>query len=90
MDGFTKGFHTGLVALPQFSFECPNLKSAMSAPVKIDDLIKKEFNKGFGIGPFRSSPFKLWRVSPIGLVCGKFSNKFRIIYELSAPLSFYV
>ncbi|XP_077319473.1 uncharacterized protein LOC143941699 [Lithobates pipiens] len=37
------------------------------------------------IGPFSHPPFSVWRVSPIGLVKGKFSNKLRLVYDLSAP-----
>lgn len=53
----------------------------------VDDLLQDELAKGFIIGPFLSSPFSMWRVSPTGVVKGKFSNKFHLIYDLSAPYS---
>lgn len=42
-------------------------------------------DKGFIIGPFR-----VWRVSPVGLVVGKFSNKLHLVYDLSAHHSSHI
>lgn len=58
---------------------------ADSHPAIVDDLLEAEVSKGFLIGPFG-----LWRVIPIGVVWGKFSNKYRLIYDLSAPHSSHV
>ncbi|XP_040181179.1 uncharacterized protein LOC120914567, partial [Rana temporaria] len=83
--GFTEGFHTGLITLPLTSHECKNLQSAAIDTQAIDSLLQSEVDKGFVIGPFPKSPFPVWRVSPIGLVKGKFTNKVRLVYDLSAP-----
>ena len=39
----------------------------------------------FLLGPFESPPFDTYRVSPIGVATGKYSNKKRLIVDLSAP-----
>ncbi|XP_056425816.1 uncharacterized protein LOC130367424 [Hyla sarda] len=67
--------------------ECDNLASATSDPDSVSTLIQTELDKGFIIGPFVESPFDIYRVSPIGLATGKFNNKKRLIYDLSAPYS---
>lgn len=85
LDGFTFRFHTGLITLPTETFECRNLLSADHHASLVDDLLAIEVNKGFVIGPFKSSPFGMWRVSPIGVVCGKFSHNHCLIYDLSTP-----
>lgn len=51
----------------------------------VDLLLQSELEKGFVIGPFSTLPFRVWRVNPLGLVKGKFSNKLQLIYDLSAP-----
>ena len=90
LEGFSAGFHTGLITLPTETFECNNLRSAENNPAIVDELLQAELSKGFLIGPFPPSPFSMWRVSPIGVVSGKFSNKFRLIYDLSAPHSSHI
>ncbi|XP_040285981.1 uncharacterized protein LOC120999169 [Bufo bufo] len=42
------------------------------------------------IGPFTSSPFSSWRTNPIGIAVHKYSNKKRMIIDLSAPHSSFV
>ena len=37
------------------------------------------------IGPFTQPPFDVYRINPIGLVQGKYSKKYRLIVDLSAP-----
>ncbi|XP_073462542.1 uncharacterized protein [Aquarana catesbeiana] len=83
--GFTTGFHTGLITLPNTTHECKNLLSAATDEETITTLLQTELDRGYIIGPFTQSPFSVWRVSPIGLVKGKFSNKLRLVYDLSAP-----
>lgn len=56
------------------------------API-VNELLKAEVSKGFVIGPFVLPPLCMWRVSPIGVVCSKFSNKYWLIYDLSVPHS---
>lgn len=85
LSGFTEGFHTGLIALPQTSWEGGNLRSASEDPAAVEELLQAEVDKGFLIGPFESIPFSSWRINPIGLVSKKNTNKKRLIYDLSAP-----
>ncbi|XP_056009466.1 uncharacterized protein LOC130051521 [Ostrea edulis] len=69
------------------SKECRNLLSAISNPHIVDDLLNKEVEKGFLQGPFDTPPFTKYRVSPIGVSFKKYSNKGRLIMDLSAPHS---
>ena len=48
-------------------------------------LLEEELNNGFLIGPFDKSPFPVYRISPLGLVFGKYSGKPRLILDLSWP-----
>ena len=70
-----RGFHTGFITLPQGTFECKNLLSSGIDVEAVDGPLQSELDKGFIIGPFSSPPFHQWRVNPLGLVKGKFSNK---------------
>ena len=45
----------------------------------------KEVKRGFLVGPFRTPPFSLYRVSPLGLAEGTYSGKMRLIVDLSDP-----
>jgi hypothetical protein len=45
----------------------------------------QELEKGYLIGPFIKPPFDIYRVSPIGIVEGKYSGKKQLILDLSAP-----
>lgn len=83
--GLSQGFETGLSSLPNSSLICKNLLSARSEPEIVDSLVEAEVQKGFVIGPFDSSPFKIMRISPIGVATGKYSGKKRLILDLSAP-----
>ena len=65
--------------------ECHNLKSCQSDPDAVSVLIKEELRKGFIIGPYTEAPFDIYRVSPIGIVKGKYSGKKRLILDLSSP-----
>lgn len=90
MHSFTEGFHTSLITLPLTTHKCRNIQSAAIDTQAIDYLLQSEVDKAFIIGPFAQSPFPVWRVSPIGLVNGKFSNKLRLVYDLSAPHSSHI
>ncbi|XP_044151324.1 oxygen-regulated protein 1 [Bufo gargarizans] len=81
---------TGLLALPQTTFECDNLQSAARDPEAVTQLIQTELDRGYLIGPFNQPPFACWRVNPVGIVTGKFNNKKRLIYDLSAPHSLQI
>jgi hypothetical protein len=49
------------------------------------DLIKYELAQGYVLGPFTESPFPSYRISPISVAFGKYSNKPRLVVDLSAP-----
>ena len=65
--------------------ECKNLQSAFRNPDIVDNLIKQEVEKGYLKGAFQKPPFDMYRVSPIGIVEGKYSEKKRLIVDLSSP-----
>uniref|UniRef100_A0ABM0MQ02 Uncharacterized protein LOC102800980 n=1 Tax=Saccoglossus kowalevskii TaxID=10224 RepID=A0ABM0MQ02_SACKO len=54
-------------------------------PEIVTSIIDNEVKKGFLIGPFVSPPFEHYRCSPIGIVDKKYSNKKRLIVDLSSP-----
>lgn len=83
--GLIQGFLAGLNMFPSMSHVCKNLQSAMREPNVVDGLIKKEVDKGFLIGPYRNSPFPIFRINPIGVATRKYSGKKRLIIDLSAP-----
>lgn len=86
--GFTSGYHTGLITLPHLTHACRNLLSASTDELAIGTLLQSELGREYIINPFTEPPFMIRRVSPIGLVKGKFSNKLRLVYDLSAPRSY--
>ena len=51
----------------------------------VQNMIKKELEKGRLAGPFSKPPFKNFVVSPLGLVQKKQKNSFRLIHDLSFP-----
>ncbi|MES9994401.1 MAG: reverse transcriptase domain-containing protein [Candidatus Thiodiazotropha sp.] len=67
------------------TFVCNNLLSAKQNPDKVSELIETELQKGYLLGPFSTPPFDVYRINPIGLVQGKYSKKYRLIVDLSAP-----
>ena len=69
---------------PQFS---KNVSTALLNPEDVTANLVDEVSKGRTMGPFPSSPFKNFQVSPIGLVPKKHSDKFRTIFHLSFPKS---
>ena len=85
IEGFSYGFHTGLKKLPSSTLELNNLLSARGQPEITRNLIRKEVEKGFLSGPYENMPFPVYRVNPIGVAEGKYSNKKRLIVDLSAP-----
>ena len=80
-----QGFYTGINNLPLKNLECPNNRSAKAQPDIVNQLISAEVKQGFLVGPFKNSPFSLYRVSPLGLAEGTYSGKMRLIVDLSAP-----
>nr|DAA01994.1 TPA_exp: polyprotein [Danio rerio] len=83
--GLSNGFHPGVSTLPSYNLACPNLMSATAEPEVVDQLIKKEIDNNFMIGPFLAPPFRVYRISPIGIATRKFSGKKRLIIDLSSP-----
>jgi hypothetical protein len=83
--GLRHGFDTGVKGRPVASFECDNLRSAKADPEFVAVALAAEVENGYMIGPFDTSPFPVYRVSPIGVAEGKYSGKKRLIIDLSAP-----
>lgn len=79
------GFDTKVSPLPQCTHESRNNRSATNNPESVSELITQEVEKGFVIGPYQVAPFKIYRVSPLGLAEHKYSKKKRLILDLSAP-----
>jgi hypothetical protein len=87
VNGFKFGFDTK-VQFPKTGLltkECKNLMSARRNETVVDNLLQTEVQKGFMAGPFTVLPFKNYRVSPLGVAQGKYSKKYRLIVDLSAP-----
>lgn len=85
LQGLRIGFDTGFSHLPSNSIQCRNLQSATKDPAAVQDLIRKELEKGFLLGPFDAVPFQQYRINPIGLAEHKYSRKKRLIVDMSAP-----
>ncbi|XP_034086278.1 uncharacterized protein LOC117555511 [Gymnodraco acuticeps] len=85
LSGLSQGFRVGVLSAPPVTFVAKNLQSANKEPIIVSQLIEKECNKGYLIGPFHSSPFSVFRTSPIGVATRKYSEKKRLIFDLSAP-----
>lgn len=85
MSGCRGGFGVGFSRLPNKSHECKNLVSARRDPSTVARLLEEELSNGFLVGPFSFPPFSVIRVSPLGLVFGKYSNKGRLIVDMSSP-----
>ena len=83
--GLREGFFTGISVPPLVSLECPNNMSAKSQPQVVNQLIGEEVKKGFLVGPFKTPPYPVYRVSPLGVAEGTYSGKKRLIVDLSAP-----
>ena len=83
--GLREGFFTRISEPPVARLECPNNLSAKAQPEIVSQLIMKEVKKVFLVGPFRTSPFSLYKVSPIGLAGGTYSGKMHLIVDLSTP-----
>ncbi|XP_033745599.1 uncharacterized protein LOC117331113 [Pecten maximus] len=85
LEGLSQGFDTGFQSLPCYSYECHNLKSALADPESVADLVTKELDRGYLLGPFDFIPFDKFRINPIGLAEHKYSKKKRLIVDMSAP-----
>ena len=85
MNGFEDGFDIAINALPCTSFVCRNNLSAIRKPKITEELLQKEIEKGYVIGPFQAPPFDVYRINPISLAQKKYSVKHRLVVDLSAP-----
>ena len=83
--GLRLGFHTGIQQIPKCIHQGENLRSARKHPDVVSKLLKDEVDNGFLLGPYSSSPFPVYRISALGLVFGKYSEKPRLILDLSWP-----
>ncbi|CAC5370805.1 unnamed protein product [Mytilus coruscus] len=84
INGLREGFFTGVSSLPVKVLECKNLLSTTKCPDDVSGLVKSELDNNFVMGPFTKAPFDIYRVSPVGIVEGKYSKKKRLILDLSA------
>ncbi|XP_063060227.1 uncharacterized protein LOC134453282 [Engraulis encrasicolus] len=84
--GLSQGFRVGVVSRPSSSYVA-KLRSALSEPEVVSNLLSKELNKGYIIGPFKSPPFSLFRVNSLGVATRRYSGKKRLIFDMSSPHS---
>ena len=82
--GFNTGFRLNYEGLLS-DFEAKNLRSALGNPDAVNTKLKKELEAHRLAGPFKSPPFRPFRVSPLGIVPKKVPNEFRLIHHLSYP-----
>ncbi len=87
LTGLSQGFRVGVLSYPDSTYVSKNLQSAIKDPETVSQLLGKELNKGYLIGPFVSPPFSVFRTSPVGIATRKYSGKKRLIFDLSAPRS---
>ena len=85
LTGLEQGFDTGFSEFPAYTLECQNLRSARKDPETVSALLQAELEKGYLIGPFEYPPFSYYRTNPLGLAEKKYSNKKRLILDLSSP-----
>ena len=82
--GFQNGFPTHYDG-PGNAMLAPNLLSAHQNPEVVDQYTEKELSSRRLAGPFPSSPFPYFRVSPLGVVPKKSPGEFCLIQHLSYP-----
>ena len=70
---------------PEFSAECPNLKSAEEHPDVMVAYVEKQVKLGHISGPYLTPPFSNFRSSPLGVVPEKTPRKWQSILHLSYP-----
>lgn len=80
--GFSEGFALGVVGSVPASIS-PNHSSALTHPDFIDRKLQKELGLNRIKGPYKSAPFKNFKVSPLGVVPKREPNSFRLIQDLS-------
>lgn len=84
IDGFRYGFRVNYSG-ERCSQTSPNLKAALESPDIIEQKLETELSLGRIAGPFDSSPFPQFKISPLGLVPKRQPGHFRLIHHLSYP-----
>ena len=81
------GVYPGFRELPSDSFVCKNNLSAIRNPEIVDELLQKEVEKGYVIGPLDDIPFESYRISPISIATKKYADppKPRLVVDYSSP-----
>ena len=87
LTGLSQGFRVGVFSSPCVTYVARNLQSAIAEPDVVSRLLEREVGERYIIGPFRSPPFPVFRISPIGVATRKYSGKKRLIFDMSAPRS---
>lgn len=72
--GLRHGFDTKIDNVELHTKVCKNLLSTKDNTSAVSELINKECEKGYLLGPFSMPPFPEFRISPIGIVEGKYSK----------------
>ena len=73
-DGLDFGFDTLVSTTNLPTKEYKNLLSARTQPDIVSKLLTEECDKGYALGPLNQVPFDTYRVSPIGVATGKYSD----------------
>ncbi|XP_062383578.1 uncharacterized protein LOC134071030 [Sardina pilchardus] len=81
------GFRVGVLSPLSCSYTARNLQSALTEPSIVSELLSKELNKGYVLGPFSAPPFHPFRVNSLGVATRKYSGKKRLIFDMSSPHS---
>ena len=84
VDGFRFGFRINFSG-DRCSQNSPNLKTALDNPDFLEQKLQTELSLGRIAGPFDSSPFPNFKISPLGLVPKRQPGQFRLIQHLSYP-----
>ena len=84
INGFTDGFRIHHYGNTSRDLD-KNLKTATKLPQVVDKKLEKELSAGRIMGPFHSSPFDEFVVSPLGLREKKVKGQYRVIHDLSYP-----
>ena len=83
--GLEEGFYTGVTSPPEYTYECKNNMSALKNPGQTQELLQIELDKGYLIGPYTQSPFENFRINPLSVASRKYSEKKRLVVDMSAP-----
>ncbi|XP_041920582.1 uncharacterized protein LOC121684588 [Alosa sapidissima] len=87
LTGLSQGFRVGVLSPLSDSYVARNLQSALAEPSVVSELLSKELNKGYILGPFSVPPFCPFRVNSLGVATRKYSGKKRLIFDMSSPHS---